>query len=118
MRVMMTPEIKMALGTFLRGSTISSPISALRSSPENPKQMAEKNETVPKLNTGTRPPARSGVAAPYRDQANRPRRINRDAGSQVPYAPRLFSQRALLRPRTFIQTTTQKIRSDAAAMKG
>ena len=64
MSVMMTPEIRMARGTFLRGSTISSPISAPRSSPEKPKQMAEKNDSVSNLNTGTSPPARSGVAAP------------------------------------------------------
>ena len=60
----MTPEIMMARGTFRRGSWISSPISAPRSTPEKPKQICAKNETVQMSKTGMKPPATSGVAAP------------------------------------------------------
>jgi hypothetical protein len=93
MTVMINPEMKIALGTFRRGSMISPAISGPRSRPENAKQIRVKNTTVSVVTVGMREAGSNGVAAPYLNRATVPSTMRSTAGTHVPMAPRLFNQR-------------------------
>src|SRR5262245_9948434 len=98
MTVMMNPEMKIALGTFRRGSMISPAISGPRSSPEKAKQIRVKNTTVSVVMVGTREAVSNGVADPYLSRATTPSTTRSTAGTHVPIAPRFVQPAPVAHP--------------------